>query len=354
MENVFIRQYRESGYFVWFDPKNGFSLRTSLTGTEPFWNKRGPELLDISITNYCERGCDFCYRVSNRNGTFMPLSQYKDIIVQAETVGVMQVALGGGNPNQHPKFIDILRITREHHIIPTYTTNGQGMSNEIYAASKEYCGAIAVSWYEPFVDAWKVVEECCAKGIKINIHVLLHKGSIQAATQLLRNESDLLRKVNAIVFLNYKPIHGTQDLRLSDNEDLSTFLSAVYMHSGCKLGFDSCMISYLMKLEENLKLETIEFCEAGRFSAFISEKGILFPCSFMNDTDCTGIDLRKTTLEQGWRFGDEFQRIRQQLTVPGMQLFPIEKCKQCTQYPICHGGCPIFPINRCREEQSHE
>lgn len=81
MNSLMIRRYKESGYFVCFDLESGQMLRGSMTGEEPFWNRRGPELLDISITNYCERNCDFCYRETSSNGTFMPLEQYTKIIL---------------------------------------------------------------------------------------------------------------------------------------------------------------------------------------------------------------------------------------------------------------------------------
>lgn len=349
MGNFFIRQYRDSGYLVCFDRDNGTMLRVSMVGKEPFWNVRGPELLDISITNYCERGCSFCYRASSPKGEFMPLALYESIMAQAEAAGVMQVALGGGNPNQHPQFIEILRRTRAHHIIPSYTTNGQAMSDCIYDATKEYCGAVAISWYEPYGDAAEVIEQCYARKIKVNIHYLLHRENVQAATRLLREKNHIFQKVNAIVFLNYKPIHSPQELCLRDNKDMTDFLNAVREHRGCKLGFDSCMISYLTKLGEDLASETVDFCEAGRFSAFISEKGVLYPCSFMNDTCCAGINLAQTTLEQGWRQSVCFQQIREQLSVPGKQRYSIVDCGLCKQYAMCHGGCPLFPINRCRE-----
>lgn len=82
----------------------------------------------------------------------------------------MQIALGGGNPNQHPNFIQILEQTRKHSIIPSYTTNGQGMTEEIYRATKEFCGALAVSWYAPYLDAKKVISECKKYDIKVNVH----------------------------------------------------------------------------------------------------------------------------------------------------------------------------------------
>lgn len=131
--------------------------------------KTGPELLDVSITNYCERGCDFCYRGSNKNGKSMSLELYEKILKNAEQTGVFQIAIGGGNPNQHPQFIEILKLTRKYGIIPSYTTNGQGMTKEIYEASKKYAGAVAVSWYSPSDDAKKVIKNC-----RLSLYLVIH------------------------------------------------------------------------------------------------------------------------------------------------------------------------------------
>lgn len=48
-----------------------------------------------------------------------------------------------------------------------------------------------------------------------------------------------------------------------------------------KVGFDSCSISFLIKEIDNLNADSVDFCEAGRFSAFISEEMKMYPCSFM-------------------------------------------------------------------------
>lgn len=354
MGSLMIRRYRESGYFVCFDSESGQMLRGPLTGEEPFWNRHGPELLDISITNYCERGCNFCYRKTGLDGTFMPLQQYTSIIAQAEAAGVLQVALGGGNPNQHPDFIPILEGTRRHHIIPSYTTNGQGMTDEIYNATKRCCGAIAVSWYKPFSEAIQVIKKCQKRDIKVNIHYLLHRDNIRAATEMLRSSPSFLQQVNAIVFLNYKPVRSPRSLCLMDTCDLDDFLSAVQAFRGCKIGFDSCMISYLAKANDAWAVSTIDFCEAGRFSAFISEAGAMYPCSFMCNGDTLGIDLNLISLKDAWQHGDSFQVIRHRLSAPSQQEYPIEDCKKCAQFSMCHGGCPIFPINRCRGREDDE
>lgn len=348
MSELLIRKYPESEYTVVFDRSSGAFLRLGQTHNSPFGNVKTPELLDISITNYCERGCSFCYRSSNINGKHMDLEEYTRLVKEAQQLGVLQIALGGGNPNQHPDFIDILRVTREHSIIPSYTTNGQGMSDEIYIATKKYCGALAVSWYTPYIDALNVIEKSNENSIKINIHFMLSQSTIKDAILLLHNKS-ILKKVNAVIFLNYKPIHSSSDLCLKDDVNLNEFLNAVKETKCCKMGFDSCMISFLTKLDGVLKSETIDFCEAARFSAFISEDSIMYPCSFMCDANIKGIDLKEFSIEDAWINGEEFKRTRKLLNKPSMQNYLIEECNHCSKYEFCHGGCQFFDINMCRQ-----
>jgi len=350
MGSCLIRNCKENGYILGFDRDEGTFIRYGKNGSEPFCNTTGPELLDIAITNYCEMECDFCYRASNRQGSFMDLGDYELIMEQAEKAGVLQVALGGGNPNQHPQFVQILKKTRDYNIVPSYTTNGQGMTDEIYAATKQFCGAMAVSWYEPYADAQEVIKQARAYGIKVNIHLMLNKLSLSQAIELMEKHSELLGNINAIIFLNYKPVHSTDALCLTDGNEINDFFDFVKKIKNCKIGFDSCMISFLPLLGDGLLKETVDFCEAARFSAYISENLLLYPCSFMNDISGNGIDLRKHSLQDGWRFGEAFLKMRDKLSRPGAQRHPIPACQTCETYGMCHGGCPIFNINRCRGE----
>lgn len=347
MSELLIRKFDKSDYTVVFDRKSGAFLRIGQKSTEPFFNLDTPELLDISITNYCERGCDFCYRSSNTCGKHMDLTEYSRLMKEAQQLGVLQIALGGGNPNQHPDFIKVLETTRNHSIIPSYTTNGQGMTEKIYKATKKFCGALAVSWYPPYTDALEVIQKSKAFDIKVNIHFLLNRYTIKEAMLLLQNK-ELLEQINAIIFLNYKPICSSSDLCLRDDNNLSEFLEILKKNKYCKIGFDSCMISYLTPLIKRIKPETIDFCEAARFSAFISEDSIMYPCSFMCNTNIPGIDLKKTSIQDAWINGDMFQKTRDYLKSPSMQEYPILKCKNCDDYDFCHGGCQFFDINRCR------
>lgn len=344
-----IRLHRNKlqNYYHFFDNTTGIAARWNSNGGNPFWREEGPELLDISITDYCERGCDFCYRNANIEGCFMKLSFFEEIMQQAEKAGIQQIALGGGNPNQHPDFINFLKIAREHHIVASYTTNGQGMSEEIYKATKMYGGAIAASWYAPYTDALDVMEKCKIHNICFNIHFVLHNESLLEALSLLNSSTLPWENINAIVFLNYKPLGRRIYDGLKDDENWDYFLNVVMQFKKCRIGFDSCMISWLMKNKELILEESIDFCEAGRFSAFISEKGVMYPCSFLCNENRYGESLIEKSLVEIWKTGRAFVEMRKLLDCPSSQETPIFRCANCADYDLCHGGCQVLEINRC-------
>lgn len=333
-KSIHIKRFNNSKYSALFDSNSGLFIRREFKDCEePFWNIDTPELLDISITNYCEKGCDFCYRNSNIKGKHMDLKDYEKIIIQASQLGVLQVALGGGNPNQHPEFCDILKITRANNIVPSYTTNGQGITDFILEQTYSSCGAVAVSLYEPYDYSLEVVKRFSEAGIKINIHFLLNKQTLDNAIKLLMSP-EKTKGINAIIFLNYKPVSELYS-PLKQANNFSAFIQLINTGKfDYKIGFDSCSISLLLQEGLICNKNFIDFCEAGRFSAFISEDLMMYPCSFMVDT-YEGASLQRYTLQEIWQNNDNFVSIREKIKN--------NRCKErCEFEKLCFGGCNIF------------
>jgi radical SAM protein with 4Fe4S-binding SPASM domain len=325
-----------------FNPDTGFFARVEDEGkAEPFWSEHGPELLDISITNWCDRGCSVCYRDSNRSGRHMATSDYEMIMTQAVEIGVLQVALGGGNPNQHPEFCKILELTRfVYGIVPSYTTNGNGLSKAIVDVSAEVCGAVAVSAYPPFSQTAAAIETLTLAGVRVNLHFVLDADSVSTAIAWMKAPPPFLEKVNAVVFLNYKPVgRRTSGLLLAENPALKEFFALIQAAQfPYKVGFDSCMVSALASLT-TINSSFYDACEAGRFSMFVSEALRMYPCSFMEPMS-DGVPLYRKNLLDTWQNGLAFQEIRAKLR--------LAKCTNCWHTLTCRGGCPIFQeINLC-------
>lgn len=332
-----IINYKDLGYSTLFNPKTGFFARVEKKGNpEPFWAPHGPELIDISITNWCDKGCAFCYRSSDQSAEHMNINNYFSIIDIAKSVGVFQVALGGGNPNQHPHFIEILEYTKNAGIVPNYTTNGRGLTDDILDVSAKTCGAVAVSAYAPYIETEEAINKLSEYKIKTNIHFLLDSNSINRAIDWLNNPPLFLKKINAIVFLNYKPIGR----KVFDNKLLRNspkveefFKLATKGKFNFKIGFDSCCTSALFaRTDSNPK--TLEACDAARFSMFISEDMKAYPCSFQKEMSIGDEIPKNGDFIDIWQNSTNFRSFR--------DYFSSNRCGSCVSKNVCLNGCPLF------------
>lgn len=341
-KNITHKSYPDEHYSIMFNKKTGYFVRAEEKGyPEPLWSKHGPELLDISVTNWCDKGCSFCYRKSTTKGNHMELADYELIMRQAREMDVLQVALGGGNPNQHPDFIEILKTTVDHGIVPCYTTNGRGLTNEILQATSDLCGSVAISAYEPYTEFRSHLEKLIAYGIKANIHFVTDSQSIDTAIAWLENPPWFLEGINSLIFLNYKPIGRNPDMGmlLKDPVKIRRFYDLVNQNTNTlKIGFDSCSISGVVKYV-NVNASFYEGCDAGRFSAFVDENLRMMPCSFMTNTNWYG-DLRTDRMIDIWQENPYFKKYRGNILNNG--------CTSCAFQKTCMGGCPfIEELSQC-------
>ena len=346
---IVVKRFKEQHYSTFFNPNTGFFARVEEPGhEEPFWSWHGPELLDISITNWCDKGCALCYRKSDQLGQHMLLEDYETVIRQAQKMHVFQVALGGGNPNQHPDFCEILHLTREKYgIVPNYTTNGRGLTEAVLLATKKYCGAVAVSAYYPYDETQEAIDAFSSYGVKTNIHFILSSESITTAIEWLKNPPDFLNKINALIFLNYKPIgrYHSNKLLLRNSDQVEYFFRlATEEKHHFKIGFDTCTVTGIARFT-NTPHVCYEGCDAGRFSMFISEDMKMYPCSFMVEAGYKGTPIVGDNMADFWQNGDSFKSIRGSLASGG--------CSGCQKASLCLGGCPLFPeINLCPDQCS--
>ena len=135
-----------------------------------------------------------------------------------------------------------------------------GVTEEIATLSKEYCGAVAVSWYRSHytLQALRLFLEA---GVKTNIHFVLNKKSINEAVNLLKY-GGFPETVNAVVFLLHKPIGlGTCD-NILHLEDIEDFLRLVTTQTfKYKIGFDSCSVPALINNLGIIDSDSLDTCE---------------------------------------------------------------------------------------------
>lgn len=323
----------------------------------PFQVLNSPILADINITNKCNLHCPHCYVNSSQNGKEMSKQDFKLVLRECKKAGILQVAIGGGEPTLHPLFADFLKEIRKHNIVPNVTSNGKSLNWKIAYAMAKYAGAVALSIEEigskfeqrrnfPFKDFLKSVKKLKAAGVKLVFQVVISKGNLYRVNQTVKE----MVKYNpyGILFLAYKPQgRGKQyDLPLyqANHLEVTKVLKNIFkdLKGRTKIGFDCCLTPALMDIKNN---SSFIGCSASRTSIAIMPDLTVLPCSFL-DIDDKCESLKYKNLLDIWQ-GDNFNNFRRQIIEKMIQ--PI--CKDCSDKNICLGGCPIFKLVNCHKSK---
>ncbi len=290
-----------------FRKSDGFAMRWGTTQDEdPFWGPM-PELADISISNRCSHGCHFCYRDSQPDGPLMSLDDYR--LLMEQLPGTFQLALGGGEPTEHPEFIEFLRLSYEYGKVPNYTTNGTLLTNEIIEATKKYCGAVAVSWSDKAV---KAIDRFVKGGVKTNIHFILSPHTIKEGIKLMKNPQDFgVADINAVVFLLHKAIGRGQCAHTPTFEQTRPLIIEAFS-TEMSVAFDVCSIPHVVAAEQEgaIKIDwnLLDFCDGSRFTVYVDEDLNVSPCSFMKGNRFAE-NLREKPMNEIWH-GKKFEEFR--------------------------------------------
>lgn len=78
-----------------------------------------PESIDVKITNYCDVGCPMCHENSSVDGEHGDLNHP---FFDSLTAGT-ELALGGGNPLDHPQLVPFLQRMKDKGVVCNVTVN---------------------------------------------------------------------------------------------------------------------------------------------------------------------------------------------------------------------------------------
>lgn len=138
----------EKGFWTIFNRTNGAKIRFTFEKNATVPTKASaPELVDVKITDFCPYNCEYCYMDSTQRGRHAPMQEITGIIAQLKKMQVFEVALGGGEPTLHPKFIEILQKLHYEHIIANFTTKNLSWLKDPrqWTTIQQYAGGFAYS-----------------------------------------------------------------------------------------------------------------------------------------------------------------------------------------------------------------
>ena len=138
-------------HYVLFNSASGTKIRLTETGDDAPEKGTWPELVDIKITDHCPYQCNFCYQDSTPQGLHASLEYLQALAARFKESGVLEVAIGGGEPTLHPDFERIVEAFHSAGVIVNVTSR-----NVNYWAGQPKIPVTAVAFS---VDSAKQIKE---------------------------------------------------------------------------------------------------------------------------------------------------------------------------------------------------
>jgi hypothetical protein len=317
-----IKQFRSPNYNYDFNTSSGFLARWGKTlEDDPQLSTFGPEILDIEVSTICKGigsgPCTHCYKSNTPRGKNMSFKTFKTIFDKMPKT-LTQIAFGIGDIDSNLDLFKMFEYCRIHNVAPNLTINGYGMTENHTKLLKAYCGAIAVSRYNPSdtcYDAVKVLSQDMEMD-QINIHMLVSNETLQDCYRVIDDSlvDPRLSKLNAIVFLHLKPKGDRNVNTMVSKEDYKKLIDYAFSKN-TRIGFDSCSAHKFLGSIENGEFKDklsllVEPCESGLFSSYINVDGRYIHCSFTEgENGWNGIDVigANDFIKDVWNGGETLQ-----------------------------------------------
>ncbi len=298
-----------------------------------------PEKVSFSITNYCSKGCEFCYSNATPNGAFFEIEHLPMVVSQLVQNRVLQVTVGGGEPTAHPHLTQILRGIREANMIPNLTTNGLSLTDQILKDLKRYCGAVAFS-IDPnhSITLLDWIQKARRLNLPCHLHYIISKKTLPTLDQEL--EPYLTSGIERLTFLLFKPLGRGANLEalILSKADIPLFrqklawLEQAARTHAFQITFGSDFVPFLV--QANLKWNPLfsDYCTAARSSCSLDYELNVKPCSLL---ETPALSLASASLQNIWQSAP-FQAFRKNFTRVRTT------CAGCASQNICKGGCSVY------------
>jgi len=320
----------------------------------------GPIIADIEVLDMCKGSgasqgldnlCPFCYKSNTKKGTYMTIEEYKKVFSKLPKT-LTQIAFGADSDlSLNPDIFKIMEYTREQGVIPNITV--ADLTEETSKKLSQVAGAVAVSWYGVHSDknlCYDTIEKLTRLGMKqVNIHFMLSKATETYVDELIQDikTDSRLEKLNAVVFLSLKTKgRGAKYVKLE--QEKYNEVVAKLLKNNIPFGFDSCsQVKFANAVKghpmEKEFLESSEPCESMKTSIYISDKGKVYPCSFMEDMNWNSLDYFEE--KPHWDlFSDTYENERDFVNKIWNSHKSIQFGCQSTICNSCNQGCQLYDV----------
>ncbi len=134
-----IKERKEHSGLHCFNRENGLHILFDEIQFKESEISKSPRTVSIALTNRCNLNCKYCYAI--KNNIDIPYDFLKDLIIELDLLGTLELTFGGGEPLLYPRLIELIGwIWKNTNLGINITTNGLLLTEEI---TKEITGKIS-------------------------------------------------------------------------------------------------------------------------------------------------------------------------------------------------------------------
>lgn len=257
------------------------------TGANELWTgertarlrQRAPRVLQVAVTNVCNKTCAFCYRPLDAESTWT-FEELMELARFADRWGVLELAFGGGEPTVLPWFVDLMRaIWSETGLCPNFTTNGSRLTPALLRALRGSYGQLQLSIYDED-DYLPVIARLVDERARFGLNYLVTPARLPALEAELWAFGE--RGVRDVLLLSYKGADPALHLSPAEQRRFDASVARAHELLGHRMDLkvDVCWGD---RLHLTPRLHELPDCGAGGlFLSLTSDKRAL-ACSFADD-----------------------------------------------------------------------
>jgi SynChlorMet cassette radical SAM/SPASM protein ScmE len=329
---------------------------------------RAPRSLDIEITARCNLRCRYCYFFNNPAIEYrdLPTDEWLKFFDELGALGVMKVALAGGEPFIREDLPVLLEGIVRNRMRFSFLSNGVLIGEKIAAfiASTGRCEYVQVS-----VDGScaEVHDSCRGQGsfdgairgirtlqrhrISVAVRVTIHRNNVHDLENIAHFLLDELGLPNFSI--NSAGYLGTCCVNADDvllnieerKEAMTTLLRLTVKYNGRISANAGPLTDGRMwrRMEEARAQGKPAFDNGGRLTACgcpsnkisVRSDGTIVPCNMLDHVELGRIN--HDSLAEIWQNSPALNQLRNRHTIP---LTGFEFCAGCSYIPYCTGNCP--------------
>jgi len=263
--NNVLTSYKNGNYNV-IILKDGTKIRQTIDNE---FQPDFPESMDVKITNRCDLNCNYCHENSVENGRHCNIEQLISVLKNFPVPGV-ELAIGGGNPLEHPYLIDFLQWAKSNGFICNLTINGKHINHILNKIiEKNLIHGLGISYTN---ETEKLIEYP---------HTVCH---LIAGIHSIKNIQHALDIYGKVLILGYKNVGRGSTFGVKNNKEinnnilqLSNNLWKLFQHEGI-ISFDCLAIDqlHLKKYFTNHEWETFYMGDDGKFSMYFDAVNMIY------------------------------------------------------------------------------